>query len=258
MKKIEHLIEVDERYQEDLLSLVPKIETLGESNGILSFSNLISVFVRKLNFLKNGIRFLIDDENIYSIKILLRTLIEHYIKFYYLLLYFKKESAEDFAKEIIEYSGYVDAYDYGTTLRRNRDLLKANFLFEPFPILQEQYPKLKKMKRREFTAKIDRHRLNGLKKLIIEKLIKDNDNKSIEFFVNLFNKYSELSSFIHGGIGADSEMFMYSEKEKRQSEIYKSYWFSLEMSVAAGLNSVLLFSIFDETLNVTEVKFKNI
>jgi hypothetical protein len=141
-------------------------------------------------------------------------------------------------------------------LRRNRDLLKANFLFEPFPILQEQYPKLKKMKRREFTAKIDRHRLNGLKKLIIEKLIKDNDNKSIEFFVNLFNKYSELSSFIHGGIGADSEMFMYSEKEKRQSEIYKSYWFSLEMSVAAGLNSVLLFSIFDETLNVTEVKFK--
>ena len=80
----ERYIEIDDKQQELLEQAFPLLMSLREKTEFKKSATTTIAFIGNTNFIKNGIFDLYESQNVYSIKILFRSLIEHYLKFQYL------------------------------------------------------------------------------------------------------------------------------------------------------------------------------
>lgn len=71
-----------------------------------------SLFVAKVDFIKNAIFDVSSNEDIYSSKILYRALIEHMLKFQYLFFRFSQEKSDRPAEEHELFSDLVEDVEY--------------------------------------------------------------------------------------------------------------------------------------------------
>ncbi len=248
MDRLEKLIEIDDSYQDLISEIIPKIITAGKENDLPNFSRVTILFLTKINFIKNGIFDLFESNNTYSIKILFRVLIEHFIKYNYLFMKFAQNQNDIVAIDFIKFSKYSEAVLLGNSYKKINELLENDNDLDSYKLLQDYTPELKNVSKKEFKEKVSEYDMRNMIRFINEQLNKEKTFEGNAFILKLFPIYSDLSSFVHGGYGADSLMFMHSDEDLRVKELITDLEFSLRMTVSIGSIACIAFAKNDKSM----------
>jgi len=199
---IEKILEFDDAFQEEFVDVGNRlIPILKVSNFPCTAQTLIGLMGTS-NSIKLGIFELAEQchTHLYVIKVLKRTLIEHYLKFYYILFRLLKENTDDVGIEYRKYSRISETLSFINASEVSKKMVGVSTDNQVLKLLKKSHPEfdISKKQLNEITLKW-KHRS-------IIKYIKANTNlieNEKSFLLNLISEYSELSSFIHGGTFAE-------------------------------------------------------
>ncbi|GEM_PF-5423612 len=237
---IEDIIDIDDELIEQLNT--PLTEMCLEIQKSKCPKTLEAFFMLQINisFLKTGIFNNAEDENYYSINVLLRSLSELFIKHLYLFLRFCHKKDDSVGLEYYKWTDIKEYQDYFKGLEKERELLGIEEIeIDLDEILSEIYSGYAELPNKE--KKNSKYSFYKLLKYVNEKL----PVKST-VLTNLPTDYSIMSSFVHGGPHANRLlMFNGVNEENRKQEIYqickKAYLFSV-MSLS---NTFVTFGQFN-------------
>lgn len=200
--ELNEVLEFDDSLHEEFGEMGKRfMPVLKESDFPVTIQSLIGLMA-STNSIKLGMYDLIEecDTHLYVVKILHRTLLEHFLRFEFLCQKFLEEENEEIGFEYRQYSrisetlAYVNASQVAATMagKSTDDIVLKK--------LKKKYPELEITKRslNDITAKW-KHR-NIIRYLTSRaKQSKDKYN----FLYNIIPEYAELSSFVHGGTSAE-------------------------------------------------------
>lgn len=169
------------------------------------FLNTVSALVgltASITSIKLGIYSLAKDSetNLYPAKILHRTLIEHYLKFNYILARFLTEKTDEVGLEYRKYIQISEILSYANASEIVNSIVDASIDSEILNKLKKEHPEFNISQKglRRITSKW-KHR-NIIKYLRSNSSSLGGDNP---YLLKLIPEYAELSSFIHGGRSAE-------------------------------------------------------
>jgi hypothetical protein len=242
-------ITVDDKQQELVEIIIQRLFNLLKTTDLKRSVLSVISFIGNTNFIKNGIFDLVESENVYSIKILFRSLIEHFLKFQYLLLRFLESQNDTIFTEFERFSQYSDLLSYGNSLKNINHILNSKDAdLSSFEILKEMFPELKGQTNKWVKDKIEEYRIQNIIKYINDRINKDNSYSSNKFILDLLPVYSELSSFVHGSSEANKIMLKLSDPKLRMEDLNKSVEFSLNITLLISSSACLMFAKQDEGL----------
>lgn len=187
--------EVFNCFAQNAEELIAELKQSEYSNSILCLMGLMGT----INSLKLAAFDLVEesDTHLYAIKTLLRPAIEHFLRFSYLHVQLI-ENKNDYSGE--EYRKY-------SVISETIAMVKSRFALEPDKTIQTKVLKqLKSSHKLEISnSQLDKIVLKWSYKNIARKLdnVLNKDKQQRSFIRTLVSKYSELSSFVHGGIYAE-------------------------------------------------------
>ena len=202
-----------DKYSADLhafqkLSIIPK--TLDS----------LFILIRAIEAMKNSVFVLSETKNLYSINVLNRSLIEHFIRVHYVFL--KSMEGKDSNDDSI-------GVRYFETLYKKEQLDAGNAIKKYASIINVDTPEAKKQLENfnNLKARIDPKSVTdlgiefGYKSMIeyIEKFLNKEKSKEKSFMAAAILDYSELSSFVHGGRYAYEIMMKTKEENKLEHQL---------------------------------------
>ena len=237
---IDDIVNIDNELMEKLD--VPLDEMCRDIQSSKCPKTLEAFFMLQINisFLKTGIFNNAEDENYYSINVLLRSLSELFVKHLYLFLEFCRKKDDTVGLEYYKWTDIKEYQDYFKGLEKERELLgieeKEIDLDE---IISEIYSGYAELPNKE--KKDNKYSFYKLLKSVNEKLpIKS------PILTNLPADYSIMSSFVHGGPHANRLlMFNGVNKENRKQEIYKICKKSYLFNIMSLINTFVTFGQFN-------------
>lgn len=197
--------------------LFEKLKTTDRPLSIYS----LSTFVPKVDSLRNGIFITLSRDEHYSANILFRAIIEHSVKAIYIWVKILTSSDDQIG---------IDYWTFGQD-RENVDYVKS--LENTYKILNIKPPQSAKDILNEIGVTSEEKSLNLIrekseqfvyKNMVAYLAISQKDIPGPSLFNSILTKYSELSSFVHGG-PASVKAFCQDEQLKEMIEI--STFFSL-------------------------------
>jgi len=250
---IERLRDLDDQIFTVDQKLAPHIEWLISESPIPKTSQLFIMYITSTNFIKNSIFDCSETEDIYSVKILFRSILEHHLRFQFLFMQFglvKDDSVSSEYYTVLELSEHVD---YLKSLQAVRLLkqMETIDLKDMWDILTSEYPQYKSYDRKNIEETAKKYSTKNIIRFIERTIKISNSNNTLS---NILLEYSELSSFVHGGIFAFNEMKKYSNDEKREEELIRLAAFSLQVATAIKSLSLLIFSIYKK--EILEIHFE--
>jgi Family of unknown function (DUF5677) len=229
--KITFLGLIAKPYVEDISNLIQDIilNDLGELNkeGYNHSIRALPIFAVRTHHISIGVINLVLEDNIYSAKILLRSLIEHAFKINFLTA----KSLEDNNGKIFEdyylFCDLAEELQYQKSLDYKSTILKAEDIDEEsWKKLIEKKPEIKNYSKTLIFKKANQFTFRNIFKFINEHKPVDYSNekdklmkKSFESFLMIGAIYSDLSSFIHGGPFAEPYAFPSKKTEDDNFEI---------------------------------------
>jgi hypothetical protein len=193
----------------------------------LPIANTVLIDISKrIDNIFNSILLLAGADNLYSLFILYRSILEHSYKAFYI---FAKtttnkndETAEKYQKHLFiseflaEQAGVLEMEDLINENETKADFL--NFLLTKFPELQG----FDKENQKEISAAIKEFRLSEIIKFLHGKFSEKEKNKNIApVFAQTLPEYSHVSTFTHGGSYASNLMEKFTDQNLISQEIDK-------------------------------------
>lgn len=218
VQKLEMIRIVDDKIFENNKKVIPLILKLIETKKIPKTIELFSMYMNNTSFLKNGIFDSLESDNLYTSKVLFRSLIEHYLRF--LFVYFNYLSDKDDTKSehyyiALEISEFL-AYNKPLNIMKGKNITTAT-LNNEWDNLCIEYPALSKYSKKEILLYSKQLSIRNIIKFINEQ-VGVSKNTGYVLLPNMISEYSKLSSYVHGGIFALHECDIYSDKKKRDIE----------------------------------------
>lgn len=170
---------------------------LSKSDFPQTFRALFS-FIAKTDAIKSAMFEMADSENIYGMKILYRSLIEHFLKFQYILYRFILEKNDAAGEDFYLFCGAIENVEFANALRASEAIFGKDNQFDAFQFIKEKNPKLKRFSNNEIKRKSEQFKHRNIVKYIKENVDSLITSES-SLLLNTIPIYSELSSFIHGG-----------------------------------------------------------
>lgn len=216
-EQIEKIREMDEKMFEIIEESFPSLlSTVFESDYRQTGLSLTS-FHSKTHFIKNAIFDLCENDDLYSARILFRSLIEHFLRHQYIFIRFAFEKNDKVGEDFYKYCD----------LGENRDFLKninsANKLVDDNYLKINVWDEIKKVQKdfNGIDSKYLEEKSNQFQYKNIIKYILDNikDDSIKPMLQKIILNYSELSSFVHGGPFGEREMIRNSNSEIRSQSL---------------------------------------
>lgn len=158
-------------------------------------------FYTHLSTLKNALIDLSEENNIYSMKVLYRVFLEHWLKGTYVWVRYTKEKTDDVG---IEYNSLVrigEELKYGNSIKQVSVILDAETKnLDVWDTLCKYDPNLKKLNKKDVVSNIKKFEYKSIVKYLV-----DNKAPGADWIGIIIPEYSELSSFVHGGPGASDQ-----------------------------------------------------
>jgi len=192
--------------------------------------------VLKISFLKNGIFDLCETDDLYSAKILFRSLIEHSLMHQYLFMRSLIEKNDNVGKDYYRFCDMNEELLYLKSI--NNIIRKLNLSKEEINIWKELYKMRKdfsEIDRRALKDKANQFKYQNIISYIYDKV---KDNSVIEFLAKIILNYHESSSFVHGG--PYGEKFMYKGLNICQKELGRIAEITFSLTKNIKLNTYLL------------------
>lgn len=201
-----------------------------------------------------GILDLVLEDNIYSSKILLRSLIEHCVKLDYLTQKSLTSKNDNIFKEYLLFNDLAEELQYLKGLNYTSKILnKTEIDNEALQDLINRKPEIKQYSENQIFEKASQFTFRNMFKFINETKDRDpfdlnNDNyrKGFEAFLHIGALYSDLSSFVHGGPSADKfVLLMHLDKEEQDFEVLNM----IEQVMAMNFYACIIFIAFCNKLD---------
>ena len=168
-----------------------------------------------LSTLKNALIDLSEENNIYSMKILYRVFLEHWLKGTYIWARYTKEKNDNVGVEYNSIGRIGEELRYGNSVKQVSIILDAETKnLDAWDTLCKYDSSLNKFNKKDITDNIKKFEYKNIIKYLV-----DNNAPGADWIPIIIPEYSELSSFVHGGPSA-SEQYS-STLYKNQFEEYK-------------------------------------
>lgn len=178
-------------------------------------------------FLKNGIFKTAEDDNYYSMHVLLRSLCELFVKQYYMFLKFTENRDDSVGENYYKWTDIKEYLDYFKGLEKQRDLEnKEKVEIDINQIISDVYAGYAEIPKNEKKENTTNYTFFKMLKYVNSKL-----KPPSAILTNMPTDYSIMSSFVHGGPHANRlQFFNAKDINNRENEIYqickKAYLFS--------------------------------
>lgn len=262
MEELEKLRDIDDKIFETIKQLTPHIPWLLKQSPIPKTAEFLLMYIHSSNFIKNSIFDCSETENLYSVKILFRSLIEHYLRFQFVFTKYSLSKNDKESKKYFEILELSEHLDYLKSLKKvasinSNDVTSLNDVWDD---LRLKFPKFKK-----FTFKeLEKYSQEFSIKNVITFLKEESTEKEKENYIllKIIPEYSELSSFVHGGIFAYKDHKKFSEEKERIKEFIRICSLSLQIASTIKMFSYLVFyqhkKEFGSLYNKTQNQIKKI
>jgi hypothetical protein len=184
-----------------------------------------------------------SETHLYAIKTMLRPAIEHFLRFNYIHIQLVETKDDTTGEEYRKYSSISEAIA----------IVKSQFALETDKTIQEKT--LKRLKESQniviSNRQLEQIVLKWSYKNIARKLEKilNTDKEQIYFFRKLVSLYSELSSFVHGGVYAEQYYHDVFSSGTLAKEVRSDIEFFSFMAATARSNMLLLGCHINPKLN---------
>ncbi|MBI2577469.1 MAG: hypothetical protein HYV77_01345 [Candidatus Wildermuthbacteria bacterium] len=240
--------EKNENYFETVSRIMPIFSEFMQGCSHRKTFLALLAFHTHLSTLKNALIDLSETGNIYSMKVLYRVFLEHWLKGTYIWTRYIEEDTDDVGNEYNSIGKIGEGLKYGNSVKQVSIILDAEAKdLDVWDTLCEYDPKLKELNKKDIINNIKKFEYKN-----IAKYLADHDAPGGKWVSIVIPEYAELSSFVHGGPDASEE---YSQKlyDKRFEEYKGMVRFSFNMCRAYA------YSIFMLMLkNVDEEKKKEL
>lgn len=245
-ENIERIRDLDDELFEIFQQSNGLIVPLLKNSEISKTTELLLMFMTGSNFIKNSIFDCIENDDVYSSKILFRSLIEHFLRFKFISINYLTEKSDlksEYYYTILEISEYLSLSKSIKAVNKINGIDEQT-ITEMWAELCEKFPKLKtydKKEIEEFTRNFSIKNIVGF----LTETVSKSDPK--EFLLSkMIIEYSELSSFVHGGIFAYKSCFQYSNEIERQKEQERIAGLTYQLCGTIKYFSYLIFYQFNK------------
>lgn len=248
MDDIEKLREIDFEIHNIFEKNGPVIIEFTKSDKIPKTSNTFLLFITKTNFIKEAIFELSESQEIYSINILFRSLIEHFLRFQYMFFRVLMDKNDSIGDDYIRFCSLSENIDTGKAWKDVAKILDTNPTADPYEILKEVKPDYKDFSKDDIIKKAEQFRYKNIIQFINNKLNKDQTFERNEFLLKIIPIYSDLSSFVHGGPSADQALFETMDMNKRIEAVKNKVELAFIIAGTVKLFSYFVFYQYDKRL----------
>lgn len=237
---MDNLYEIEE-FLEDLaeeiephLELIPEfLSTLKETDKPLSIFSMTSLFP-KIESIRIGIFEVAKIEEYYSLNILYRSLIEHFIKAKYIWMKTVENKNDEIGIDYWVFGRDQENIDYAKSLSQGYGLIGITPQKEPVDVLKEMGILSSEKSASLVRRKTDQFKYKSMTHYITDQ-INSKETGVAPILGSIFPRYSELSSCVHGGPDSVSS---YEHGPTSISEILEMATFS---SLYTRWSSLILF-----------------
>ncbi|MBX7150006.1 DUF433 domain-containing protein [bacterium] len=196
IKKDKKIVSIFERELEEAFSL---IETTNCPNTVRTFIRLIIY----ADDIRDSIFLLAKESNLYSLNILYRALLEHYVRAYYVYLRYSTEKNDNAGNDYIEFLDLNERINLAKAWRKQLNrIIQMNSAktvnFDYMRIFRKENPSIEHYSEQELLKKGKDFQFSKLIEYINSHPMLSKFDWTIEFFF-IYVKYSKLSSTVHGG-----------------------------------------------------------
>lgn len=218
---------------------------LGDSEFPISFYTLLGLMATA-NSIKLAMYDLAEesDTHLYVVKLLHRSFIEHYLKFYYILFRLLNEKSDSVGIEYKKFSSIDETMAFINASNVSAKIVGKSTEETIHKQLKKKYPDL------ELSKKEIQNISSKWKHRHIIKYLKNNsslieDDKSI--FLSLISQYAELSSFVHGGTFAEQYYHKLLSQNKLQAAVDEQLYEVAIMAAIMKCHLLIAVAKVDET-----------
>jgi len=239
-KSIKPILDFDDDFHE-------KFEEIGNAgipvlakSEYLATSMTLTGLMASANAVKLGIYDLAEacDSHLYIIKLLHRALIEHYLKFYYVLFRFLNERTDAVGLEYRKYSYISETLALINASSVASSMIGKSTESQILKSLKKSHPDFD-ISKKELNAITYKWKHRSIVKYIISNTKIIGNEKS--YLLKLIPEYAELSSFIHGGTSAEDYYRGVFSSEEINTLIYNEVFEAAYM--ASSMKAHLLLAI---------------
>ena len=239
MNKISIYRDLDDEIFEEQKEYFPKTVNSNFRKEYPKTYILMSMFDTSATFIKNSIFDSCETDDYYGVKVLFRSLIEHFIRFKYLFINWGKTKSDIFANKYLDYGNAREVLDLIKAKVSEQQLFDPNFKIEDWDSFLKEHPNFKSKSRKEVDVETLKYTFKNIVKFLNEESKKGNYEIS-SFLGHLIIEYSSLSSFVHGGMKSYQEMIEVNS-EKRMKEYNRLSGLAFQMSSSIKLFSLLMY-----------------
>ncbi len=248
MNDFEKICEQDSEIHDVLVENMPIIIELLKKIQFPKTGNTLLLFISKTNFIKEGIFELHDSQNLYSINILFRSLIEHFLRFQYIVFRYGIDKNDTVGEDYIRFCSLSENIDTGRAWKDIAKIIDKDPNLDPYEVLKEINEDFKTYSKQEIINKSSQFRYKNIIRFIDNHLNKEKTYSNNSFFLNIIPLYSDLSSYVHGGPGADKDMLENVSEEKLEIELKRLVDLAFSIAASVKLFSLLILCQHDKRL----------
>ena len=237
--ELENMLEELAEEVEPHLPLIPDfLSNLKNTDKPLSIFSMTSFF-SKIESIRAGIYEVAKIEEYYSLNILFRALIEHFVKAQYIWMKTVENKDDEIGIDYWVFGQDKENIDYAKALQQSYSLVGITPDKKPTEILKEMGVISKEISISQINKKSDQFNYKNMTHFIADRL-KTKDTASAPFLISIFPRYSELSSCVHGG---PDSVKTYANGPEAVSEIIQMATFS---TLYTRWLSMVLFYQYDK------------
>lgn len=244
MAKIETLRDWDDEIFEELKMYFPKTVNSTFRTKYPKTYILLSMFDTGATFLKNSIFDSCEGDDYYGAKVLFRSLIEHFVRFQYLFVNWGKTKSDVFAEKYIEYGNAREVLDLMKAKISEQQLFDPNFKIDDWDVFLKEHPHFINKSRKEVDSETRKYTFRNIVNFLNEEFKTGNYEMS-SFLGHLIIEYSNLSSFVHGGMKSYMEIMDANSEDKRNNEYERIAGIAFQTSSSIKLFTTLMYSQTD-------------
>ncbi len=238
MKKLEKLRDLDDLIHAEFEKYFPKAMTSNFSKKFPKTFLISNLFTNSTNFIKNSIFDCSETDDLFGVKILFRSLIEHFLRFQYVNFNWIKCQTDEVSKRYLEFTEAREKLDQIKVAIAQHKLSNPEFEIKSWNKIFEDIPSLKKYSKKEIEEETLKYTYQNIIKTLKE--IGEKSKTETSIFSSLIREYSELSSFVHGGAGAHNQIIFFNEQDKREIEYLRIGELAYQMAGTVKLLTLLM------------------
>ena len=243
---LQEILDFDDKLHEKFEEIGNRFTPVFASSKYPATATTLIGLMSSANSVKLGIYDLAEacDTHLYVIKVLHRTVIEHYLKFYYILFRFINEKTDEVGLEYRKYSKISETLAFVNASSASSAIAGKSTDSAVLKRLRKECPEydISKKELNEITFKW-KHRS-------IVKYIKKNTGiiqNEKSFILKLIPEYAELSSFIHGGTFAEEYYHGVCEAGKLKEVVFNEVWEVAFMAASMKVHLLQTVVLIDDS-----------